>query len=661
MSTAAASAADDKPGPPPTLLRRLLGLAWQYRHGCIRVVALQITLLTLGLMGLGLMGLGVDYIKYELHREALLSGAPAAVVPTVATADGATVHAPPKPPRWPLGWSPPRNWTRMQCLAAVAGLVLAFALTRALLNYFYNLWLAQLVQGQIVVDLRHMVYRKMQRLSFSFFDSNVSSSIINRVTGDVQSVRMFVDMVLVQSVILVLSLAVYLVYMVNLHMGLTLACLASSPLLWWLTKRFSETVQPAYRKNRELFDDMVLALSENLQGQHVVKGFAREQAEIERFRAANYRVAEHKRWIIRKVSLFAPLISFISHVNLFILLAYGGYLVIRYERAPDALTAAEVGISVGQLLVFAGLLQQFCGQVSNIANIANTMQQCLTGAQRVFEVIDAPVTIASPARPIALPQPRGELCFEHVRFGYQPGEDVLTDIDLHIEPGEWVAILGATGSGKSTLMSLVSRFYDPTAGRITLDGHDLRELELEELRRQIGVVFQENFLFSTTIAHNIAFGHPDATRAQIERAARVAAAHDFITAMPQGYDTVLHESGANLSGGQRQRLAIARAVLLEPAIMLLDDPTAAVDPQTEDEILVAMEQATRGRTTLVVAHRMSTLRRADRVIVLDQGRIVQSGTHAQLMAQPGYYQRVARLQVSGHAGYRHDPAREATS
>jgi ATP-binding cassette subfamily B protein len=241
----------------------------------------------------------------------------------------------------------------------------------------------------------------------------------------------------------------------------------------------------------------------------------------------------------------------------------------------------------------------------------------------------------------------GRIEFEHVWFEYIPGNPVLKDVNLVIEPGQKVAILGATGAGKTTLLALLCRFYDPTRGRILLDGHDLRDLDLEDLRRNIGLVFQESFLFSNTVAANIAFGHPEATVAQVEAAARIAAAHDFVTALPHGYDTVLGEGGVDLSGGQRQRLAIARAVLLDPAILLLDDPAAAIDPHTEHEILAAMERAMQGRTTLVIAHRLSTLRQCDRVIVLDNGQIAQRGTHAELMEAEGHYRHAAQSQLAG--------------
>jgi ATP-binding cassette subfamily B protein len=304
----------------------------------------------------------------------------------------------------------------------------------------------------------------------------------------------------------------------------------------------------------------------------------------------------------------------------------------------------ELPLGTG-LIVFSGLLEQFSGQVNNVANIVNSVQQSLIGARRVFEILDAPVEVKDAPAAIRLPRSSGGVRFENVTFAYDGAEAVVRDIDLEVKPGQCVAILGATGAGKSVLMSLIPRFFDPTAGRVLIDGIDARLIHLDDLRRNIGLVFQESFLFSNTVAANIAFGHPDATREQIERAARIAAAHEFILQLPQGYDTVLGESGNSLSGGQRQRLAIARAVLLEPAILLLDDPTAAIDSETEHEIFEALDRAIAGRTTFIVAHRLSTLRRADFIIVLENGRIVQRGTHESLMAEPGNYRRVASLQL----------------
>jgi len=589
---------------------RLLRLSWQYRWGCIKVLALQMVLLAMGLSGLGLTGLAIDVIRHS-------------VLPAT------------KAPAWPFGFCPPASWSPMHSVIVVAGGILVFAVFRSAINGFYSFAMGVLLQGKIVVDLRASVYDKLQRLSFRFFDDNATGSIINRVTGDVQAVRMFVDGVVMQVIILAISLGIYLTYMLSIHVWLTAACLASTPLIYVVALVYSRVVQPAYRRERELFDELVLGLSESVQGISVVKGFAREALEVEKFKSAGARLTAQKNWIFWRATTYPQFIGFLTQFNLVVLIAYGGWLVIE----------GKLPLGTG-MVVFAGLLQQFSGQVTNLANVANTMQQSLTAARRVFEVLDAPTEIRSAADARPMGKARGCVEFDRVTFGYNPDSAVLEDLSLRVEAGMCVAVLGATGSGKSTLLSLIPRFYDPREGRVLVDGMDVRGVRLDDLRRNIGIVFQESFLFSTTVAQNIAFGHPDSTREQVEKAARIAAAHGFITALPKGYDTVLREAGADLSGGQRQRLAIARAVLLEPAILLLDDPTAAIDPETEEEIMAAMESAMAGRTTFVIAHRLSTLKRADIVVVLERGRLVQAGTHEQLMACQGPYRLAARMQVA---------------
>lgn len=592
------------------VVRRLLALSWRYRRGCVEVLVYQLILLAMGLAGLGLTGLGIDFIRQQVQTDA-------------------------KPPHWPWGLSPPDDWKPMAVISCIAVAVMIFALLRAVLNYFYSMAVARLVEQQIVVHLRAQVYDKLQRLSFRFFDANASGSIINRVTGDTRAVVTFVNGVVIQSVIMLLSLGVYLVYMLNIHVLLTVACLATTPLLWVISTKFSRLVQPQYARNRDLFDRMILSLSETVQGIQVIKGFARETEQVAMFDTANCAVTEQQQSIFRRVSAFTPLIGLIAQLNLVVLVGYGGWLVI-HDQLP---------LGAG-LIVCAGLLQQFSGQVANVANVANTIQQSLIGARRVFEVLDAPVEITSPPNATPVARAGGHVQFERVCFEFKTGEPVLEEIEFEIKPGQCVAILGASGAGKSALLSLIPRFYDPTRGCVRLDGHDLRTLDLDDLRRNIGLVFQESFLFSNTVAANIAFGHPFATQEQIKRAAKIAASHEFILQLPKGYETVLGEAGADLSGGQRQRLAIARAVLLEPSILLMDDPTAAIDPQTEQEILAALDNAMAGRTTLIVAHRLSTLRRAQVILVMEKGRIVQRGSHEELINVPGPYRDAALAQLS---------------
>jgi len=591
------------------LTRRMLALAWKYRRGCIQIIVLQAVLLALSVVGLSFLGLAIDVI-----RHAAVLGSPE--------------------PQYFAGLRPPSDWSAWQTSLAAAGVVLAVGLVRGLLSYVLAVVVARVVQMGIVVALRTQTYDKLQRLGFRFFDRHTTGSIINRVTGDVQSVRLFVDGVVIPVVMVLLSLAVYFIYMIRLHAGLTFACLATMPITWWLSVRFSQRVRPAYERNRDLVDRMVLTLTENVRGVHVVKGFGREPEEIAKFEEASGAVREQQHWIFERISLFTPTVEMLSALNQAVLLGYGGWLVIH----------GELPLGSG-LIVFSGLLQQFSSQVTRVAGIINSVQQSLTGARRVFEIIDAPVEIRSPEKPVRKRSFSGAIRFEHVSFGYDPTKPVLRDISLSIEPGECIALVGATGSGKTTLLSLLPRFYDPTFGRVKIDGVDIRRYDLDDLRRNVGVVFQESFLFSDTIAANIAFGRPDATREQIEAAAKIAAADEFIERYPETYDTRIREAGSNLSGGQRQRLAIARALLSAPPILLMDDPTAAVDPRTEHEILDAMDRAMKGRTTIVVAHRLSMLRRADRIVVLEDGAVVDIGTHDELLHRPGPYRHAARIQA----------------
>lgn len=548
------------------LLRRLLALSWRYRRECLTVFGFQVVLLALGISGLGLSGVAIDVV-----RGALSPGS--------------------QGPHWLLGIQPPASWTPRRVLLVISALVLGMAATRGVLNYWYSIAVGELIHLKLVPELRQRVFEKLQRLSFRFFDENASGSIINRVTGDVQSVRSFVDGVLLQGAIMILSLAVYVVYMARTHLRLTLACLFLTPLLWIATSMFARWARPAYAKNRGLVDDMVLAMSEGIHGIEVTKLFGRERAEYQRFVDKNRSVRDQQQRIFVNVSRFSPAVQFITELNIGILLFYGGWLV------------AHRSMTLGDLIVFAGLLQQFSSQVSSMAGIINTLQQSLIGAQRVFEVLDARLGVETPLEPRRLDTMRGAIRLERVTFNYGHGVPALSNVELDVPAGQRLAIVGTTGSGKSTLLELVPRFHDPTAGRVLIDGVDARELDLDFLRRNIGLVFQESLLFKSSVADNIAFGAPGASREAVERAARVAGAHSFISAMPRGYDTLLEEGAVNLSGGQRQRLAIARALILEPKILLLDDPTTAIDPETEHEVLEAMVQATAGRTTLI-----STLR-----------------------------------------------------
>jgi len=590
------------------LVRRLLGVAWQYRGDCVLSVVLSLSLLLLGLAGLQLLGVVIDVIRHALDPGQ-------------------------RAPVYPLGWVPPADWTPVRIVTALALGIVIQALLRAALTYHYNMVTARLTQGKIVPQLRDQLYARVQRLSFRFFDAHGSSSIFNRVTGDVQNTRLFIDGVLLQGLNMVLTLAAYFVFMWRIHPALTAACLSFTPFLWWVTHYYSQRLRPGYLRNRELYDELVLLFTESVRGMQTVRGFAAEPQQLARFSAANQKVSSQQRRIFLDLSVFTPVTQLLSQFSLVVLFAYGGWLYVHHQIALG-----------GGLMVFAGLLQQFNGQVANLTTIANAVQQSFTAARRVFEVLDTPEEVSN--RPNAIPAGKlqGRIAFDAVTFGYTPDQPVLRELSFEAQPGRVVGIFGLTGAGKSSLLSLIPRFYDPVQGRVLVDGLDLRDLDVDSYRRQIGVVYQETFLFSNTVSANIAFGNPHATPEQIQQAARLASAHDFIQALPHGYDTVLGESGVDLSGGQRHRLALARALLLEPPILILDDPTAAVDPHTEQEIVSALRGAMAGRTVFVVSNRLSLLRRAHQILVLSQGRLVHSGTHEQLTAVPGPYRETALLQ-----------------
>jgi ATP-binding cassette subfamily B protein len=642
------------------LVRRLLGLAWNFRGDFLWSLLLSIVLLLLALAGLQFLGVAIDVIRHALDP---------------------SQH----PPNYPLGWKPPADWSPLQIVTALAAAIILQALIRTYLTYLYNMSTARLTQGKIVPDLRDRVYARLQRLSFRFFDLHGSSSIFNRVTGDVQNTRLFVDGVVLQGINMALTLGAYFIFMWRIHAGLTVACLSVTIPLWWVTHYYSRRLRPAYLRNRELFDHLVLLFTESVRGMQTIKGFAAEPQQIKRFEAANTEVSAQQRRIFFDLSVFTPATQVLSQLSLVILFAYGGWLYVQ----------GKIPLGSG-LVVFAGLMQQFNGQVANITTIANSVQQSFTAARRVFEVLDTKSEVENSPKAVSAGKVSGRILFENVTFGYSryeplrgngtcderhvggPGPQqvqmsgpqnensealiatgdagvrdvlrpaynpVLNGISFAAQPGQIIGIFGVTGAGKSTLLSLIPRLYDPQQGRILADGKDLRDLELDSYRKQIGIVYQESFLFSNTVAANIAFGNPYATQEQIEQAARVAAAHDFILELPHGYKTVLGESGVDLSGGQRQRIALARALLLEPPILILDDPTASVDSKTEHEIVSALRAAMTGRTTFVVANRLSLLRRADRILVLEKGTLKQLGKHEELVQVDGPYREAAMLQL----------------
>jgi ABC-type multidrug transport system fused ATPase/permease subunit len=592
---------------PRSTLHGLLELTWRYRGTCLRVFADQVFLLALNLGAVSLSGLCVDVLRYALQTGA-------------------------SEPKWPFGLEGARELSIAGQLSVVGGAVVLLGALYAYLTYHYTFRINEVLHMDFVPKLRQHVFERLQVLGPPFLERHGSGALINRVTGDVQSVRSFVDQVLLRGAVLVVSLVVFSAYMLRVHLVLAALCLAPMPAIWFVTRRFSARTQPGYTENRALVDEVALTMNEGAAGMAVTKAFGREKEELSRFAKKNDAVFRQAETLFGNVSQLSAWLSFFPYLSSAALLGYGGLLVARGE------------LSLGNLVVFAGLLGQFATQVGTLAQITNTLQQSLAGAERVFEVIDAEPVVHNPTEPRALLQASGHLRCHDVVFGYPGGAPVLKGVSLEIRPGQCVALLGPTGSGKSTLLKLIMRTYDVSGGAIHLDGRDVRELDLQVLRSAAACVFQDTQLFRGTVAENIAFGYPDAPREAIERAARLSSAHEFIAALPQGYDTYLRAGGGELSGGQRQRLALARAVLPEPPLLLLDDPTAALDPRTESDVLAGLAQTVRQCSTLLVTGRLSTCRIADYVYVLENGAIVDAGTPQALQSRPGLFQRIALLQ-----------------
>jgi ATP-binding cassette subfamily B multidrug efflux pump len=484
----------------------------------------------------------------------------------------------------------------------------------------------------MVFYIREAVYDQLQRVGFGFHDNLSSGQLINRALTDLQNVRAFVQTALLVTLEIVLVVGFYMILLATLNPYIALLAVIPLPIWTWYILRFSRKVQPAAKAAMEAGDRNIAILTENIAGVHVVKAFATEQQEISKYRESCDDFFHKTLYRIRLFANFKPIIDGVARAtNLSLIFAVAVLVIFRKMH-------------VGDYFVIQAAMQAILGRLQAVAQINDQYQSAIVSSRRLHEVLMARPTV--PDRPNALPLQTGvgNVRFENVTFGYDPTKPVLTDVTFEAKGGSVIAIVGPTGAGKTTLVNLIARFYEQQKGRILIDGVDLRDISLDSLRREVAFVFQETYLFSDTVEANIAYGRPHITGGEVEAAARLAQAHDFIETLPAGYQSILRERGSSLSGGQRQRLAIARALLTNPRIMVLDDATAAVDPETEGLIRRGMKFAMHGRTTFVIAHRLSTMRVADQVIVLEQGRITQSGTHEQLMKEPGHYRQIALAQ-----------------
>ncbi|GAB4545930.1 MAG: ABC transporter ATP-binding protein [Phycisphaerales bacterium] len=630
------------PTPPGVLLRRLGALAWSHRLNALPALgATSATeLATLG--AVFAQGLAIDTIT-QLAQSAKPGGASGGASATNLTAFD----------QLPAFLQPPDHWSPTTLIIALACAVLSLGLIVGALRYAQRVTDEHFAQA-CLVDLRTRLYNAIQSLSFSFFDAADSGQLINRVTGDVHSVRMFIQGVMVRGLIALVAAAIFLSYLLSTHFTLTLIALAAFPLQAIVMAHYGRVTKPKFKKQAELVDALIHRFQESISGVRVIRSFGAERAAVDRLNDASARARDHRLELARDQALAIPVVQSTGVLTSALLLGFGVTFILsdRAAQVPDPFT-------LGALWIFFRLTRQLAGNLESIVMVIAQAPEALAGAERVFKLLDEPPEIQSPhTDPNPGRKPGGEttttgapsITFDNVSFAYDPESPVLTDISFTVQPGATVAIVGPTGAGKSTLLALLCRFYDPDSGRITIDDTDLRDLQLHDYRARLGVVFQEPFLFSNTIIENTSFARPGTDIPRLNRVLEDADAREFVDELDEGLETIIGERGVSLSGGQRQRLTIARALLHDPDILILDDATGAVDPLTEARIQTALDdqraQHDRPRTTFIVAHRLSTLRKADTILVLDHGRLVAQGSHHELMETAGHYREAALIQLA---------------
>lgn len=527
------------------------------------------------------------------------------------------------------------NAERLLITSALA--ILVFAILRGVFA-FLQTFTAERNSQSVAFDMRNELFAKIQGLSFSYHDRNQTGQLMIRATDDVEKVRVFIGQGLLMGVGAIILLAGTLVILFSTNVRLTLIALPILPIALILVMIFGSRLGPMFLKIQKRLDKINTILQENLSGIKVVKAFTREQSEEKKFDAAADSLMEQHIYVARFFSLLFPLMLLIASLGQAVVLYFGGRQMITGM------------LTLGEWQEFSIYLVFLFFPAAQLGMIITQMSQASASATRIFEILDTKNEVTDKPDAIDLPQVEGRVKFEDVSFRYfNSGDPVLRNVNIDIEPGKTVALLGATGSGKSTIINLIPRFYDPSEGRITIDGYDLREVQIDSLRSQIGIVLQETTLFAGTIRDNISFGKTDATFDEIEAASKAAAAHEEIIAFPEGYDTPVGERGSTLSGGQKQRVAIARALLLDPRILILDDSTSSVDLATEVEIQNALDKLMRGRTSFVIAQRISTVINADLILVLEKGEVVARGNHEELLETSEIYADIYSSQLIGDA------------
>lgn len=520
-------------------------------------------------------------------------------------------------------------------LLQIAVVFLAVILVH-LFTHRRRIYLMSWIGQHVLYHMRRTVFDHMQRLGFRFFESQPTGKIISRLTSDVRHLQEFLANGLIQMLSESLMIVGIMVAMFLMHTQLALLSLATLPVVMITVAALRRRIREANIWERDTMANIYANAQEAIAGVRHVQSNARQPVNEAHFEKVNNRNLDAALTTARRAGLLAPAVEATSALAVSVVLWYGA-LTIYGDVAGDP-------ISVGVLVAFLAYLQQFYDPVRDLSNVYNVMQAAMASADRIFGVLDTEPQVKEREEAVELPPLRGEVILDHVTFSYRPGQPILHDVNLHVRAGETIALVGATGAGKTTLTNLIARFYDPSEGVIRVDGYDLREVTIDSLRRQIAVVVQEPFLFSRTVRDNLCFGRPDATETQMVAAAKAVRAHAFISALPNGYDTPIHERGDSLSNGQRQLLAFARALVLDPRVLVLDEATSNVDASTEVLLQEAVDKLLADRTAFVVAHRLSTIREADRIVVVDDGRIQQIGTHDELVEVPGRYRAMVDAQ-----------------
>ncbi|MCZ8292008.1 MAG: ABC transporter ATP-binding protein [Hylemonella sp.] len=493
-------------------------------------------------------------------------------------------------------------------------------------------YILALVSERIGADLRTTTYDHLMRLSLEYFGGKRTGDLMARIGSETDRICVFLSLHLLDFFTDLIMLLMTAAILFSINPWLALATLIPLPIIMWMIHAVRHRLKTGFEKIDRVWSEVTSVLADTIPGIRVVKAFAQEKRESARFHEANRQNLLVNDRINKIWSLFAPSISFLTEVGLLVVWGVGVWLIAKGET------------SVGVLTAFIAYISRFYGRLDSMSRIVSWTEHSASATKRIFDILDHVSSVPEPAQPVHLTQVQGRIEVRDVGFRYG-NREVNRGINITIEPGQMVGLVGHSGSGKSTLVNLICRFYDVTEGSIRIDGVDIRSLPVAEYRRNIGLVLQEPFLFFGTIAENIAYGKPDATREQVMAAARAAHAHEFILRLPQGYDSIVGERGQGLSGGERQRISIARALLIDPRILILDEATASVDSETEKEIQKALDNLVQGRTTIAIAHRLSTLQRADRLIVLDRGQVVEEGTHDELMARQGAYYNLYQAQA----------------